>query len=601
MLAPIAGSRRDGKSSFRTLTRYLTEGRDPVTDEIVERGEHLLSDNLLSRETAAAEMRAVGFENPRVTDPVYHYQLCWRPGERPSRSQWEEAARKTIQDLGFGEHQFLVVAHDDREHFHVHVLINRIHPETYKAHYPAFSKRELDKSLREIEHKQHWQHSPGLYRWDAQLGRAVKNSREDMAAHREQGRRPDVGRVAQKLEHFQDVESLEAYAKGTPAKELRELLRRGKEDWQEVHGLLRKHGLAIEKAELGGYAVRAIDTELRVKASSVFRDNFSGKENRAQTEKQLGPWEPPKRVIELRDAEQIYQPEAKRDPEQRAERRAERAADRERLKKDHRAYRTAAEKELKRSKDRGREELRELAADQRARREQLRKLPFAPHARQAARSVLAAESVRERAALKQRLMEEQAKQKPKSYRDWVAERAELGDRAAMSQLRGFLYQDRRRVKEKGKADWFGIRGADGGDWRDWGDTPDMTEAQRRHKLFGEIQTLQGEIDRRTGHVGYLIEGRKALLDAGQTIWLLDQREATVLAGLEMAVQKFGPRLEVTGHEERKKQIALVAAKHGLRVEFTDRNLQQVYQLALQTRQRGLERGGPERGDFGRGE
>ena len=75
----------------------------------------------------------------------------------------------------------------------------------------------------------------------------------------------------------------------------------------------------------------------------------------------------------------------------------------------------------------------------------------------------------------------------------------------------------------------------------------------------------------------------------------------MLAGLEMAVQKFGPRLEVTGHEERKKQIALVAAKHGLRVEFTDRNLQQVYQLALQTRQRGLERGGQERGDFGRGE
>ena len=24
---------------------------------------------------------------PRVTDPVYHYQLCWRPGERPSRAQ----------------------------------------------------------------------------------------------------------------------------------------------------------------------------------------------------------------------------------------------------------------------------------------------------------------------------------------------------------------------------------------------------------------------------------------------------------------------------------------------------------------------------------
>jgi hypothetical protein len=46
-------------------------------------------------------------------------------------------------------------------------------------------------------------------------------------------------------------------------------------------------------------------------------------------------------------------------------------------------------------------------------------------------------------------------------------------------------------------------------------------------------------------------------------------------------------------------IALVAAKHGLRVEFSDRNLQQVYELALQTRQRGLERGGREIGEFGR--
>lgn len=46
-------------------------------------------------------------------------------------------------------------------------------------------------------------------------------------------------------------------------------------------------------------------------------------------------------------------------------------------------------------------------------------------------------------------------------------------------------------------------------------------------------------------------------------------------------------------------IALVAAKHGLRVEFSDRNLQQVYELALQTRQRGLERGGREIGELGR--
>jgi hypothetical protein len=36
----------------------------------------------------------------------------------------------------------------------------------------------------------------------------------------------------------------------------------------------------MEKGEAGGYTVLAIDYNMRVKASDVFRDNFAGKENR---------------------------------------------------------------------------------------------------------------------------------------------------------------------------------------------------------------------------------------------------------------------------------------------------------------------------------
>jgi hypothetical protein len=586
MLAPISGSRRDGKSSFRTLTRYLTEGVDPVTGEIVERGAHVLSDNLLSLETAVAEMRSVAFENPRVTDPVYHYQLCWRPGERPSQAQWEEAARKTITDLGFKEHQFLVVAHDDREHFHVHVLINRIHPETYRAHYPGFSKRELDKSLREIEHAQGWKPSPGLYRWDAQLGHAVKNSREDMTAYRE---RAGVGRVAQKMEHFQDAESLEAYAKGTPAKELRDLLRKGGQNWQDVHVLLRNHGLELEKAERGGYTVRAINSELRVKASSAFRDNFSGRENRAHLEKQLGKWEPPNRYAQVRTAEETYQPQPKRD-ERRSERRAERAADRARLKGEYRQYRTETGKSMARLRQRASEELRKLGAAHRAKRAEVKTLNVGFIEKRAIRSVLAAEAVRDRAAAKLRLDKERSACKPKNYRDWVTERAARGDCAAISQLRGFLYQDRRLVQDRGiRAGEVSIQGAGAGDWREWSDTFDVTEALRRRQLLSDLQTLRSSVEQRTGHVRYLINGKTALWDEGQKIYLLDQREATLVAGLEMAVQKFGMRIDVTGTDEQKKQIALTAAKHGLRVEFTDQRMQQHYQDVLNNRQ--LDRGG----------
>jgi hypothetical protein len=579
MLAPISGRRRDGKSSFRALTRYLTEGVDPVTGEIVERGAYLLSDNLLSLETTVAEMRSVAFQNLRVADPVFHYQLCWRPGERPGQAQWEEAARKTITDLGFKEHQFMVVAHDDREHYHVHVLINRIHPETYRAHYPAFSKRELDKSLREIEHAQGWKPSPGLYRWDAQLGHAVKTSREDREQQREQ--QVDGGRVGRRVEGFQDGESMETYTKGAPAKELRDLFSNKPQGWQDVHVLLRKYGLELEKVERGGYTVRAIGSELRVKASKVFRSNFSGRENRAQLEKQLGTWQPPNRYTQVGTAGESYQPQSKRDPEKRASQRAERAAERDQLKKEYRAYRATAETAWASYRNHARGELRMLVAAHRAKRVEVQNLPVGYIEKRAIRSVLAAEAVRERASLKQRLWEDGAVNRPKNYRDWVTERAVQGYIAAISQLRGFLYQDRRRVLEAvSPVGAVSIQSGGGGDWREWSDTFDLADGLRRRKLFTDLQTLQESVDQRTGHVAYLIDGRQGLLDVGQKIYLLDLREATLVAGLEMAMQKFGVRLEVFGTAEQKRQIALTAAKHGMRLEFTDSGLQQIYHQAL---------------------
>src|SRR5438445_12891161 len=117
MLAPISGTRKDGRSSFRALKDYLAQEVDIETGKIRAQGEIVLSANLLSSETAAAEMRGVANENARVKDPVYHYQLCWQRGERPTQRQWESAAKKTIQELGFDEHH--LSAHSDTEHFHV--------------------------------------------------------------------------------------------------------------------------------------------------------------------------------------------------------------------------------------------------------------------------------------------------------------------------------------------------------------------------------------------------------------------------------------------------------------------------------------------------
>jgi hypothetical protein len=121
MLAPVSNGRRDKGTSFTKLKNYLTREKDPETGREVDRGIVVISDNLLSVETADLEMLGTAGENKTNTDAVYHFQIAWPPGETPTSEQWEYAAKTALRDLGFGEHQYLIAAHDDKHHFHVHV------------------------------------------------------------------------------------------------------------------------------------------------------------------------------------------------------------------------------------------------------------------------------------------------------------------------------------------------------------------------------------------------------------------------------------------------------------------------------------------------
>jgi len=106
MIPAVSAPRRDGRSSFAALAKYLTVERKSGTKESILRGKAILSDALLSLETAAAEMRDVAYENPRVTQPLMHFQLSWKPGEMPSKSQWLSSAHRCIEALGFGTSSF---------------------------------------------------------------------------------------------------------------------------------------------------------------------------------------------------------------------------------------------------------------------------------------------------------------------------------------------------------------------------------------------------------------------------------------------------------------------------------------------------------------
>ncbi|MGB7986563.1 MAG: LPD7 domain-containing protein, partial [Terracidiphilus sp.] len=64
-------------------------------------------------------------------------------------------------------------------------------------------------------------------------------------------------------------------------------------------------------------------------------------------------------------------------------------------------------------------------------------------------------------------------------------------------------------------------------------------------------------------------GKLSVIDRGRRVTVLNQNEAAIVFGLEMAVQKYGQRIACSGGDLWKKQVVKVAVQNGIFVEFTD--------------------------------
>lgn len=292
MLAPVPAKRADGGSSFASLGKYVMHEVNAQTGEISLRGDVVISEALLDASTAAAEMKAVAEQNNRVKDPVMHLILSWDKADHPTRDQWKDSVDYVMQSLGMREHQYLAVGHDDTENFHVHIMANRVHPETYAPNSQEWVHKTLDRAIRELENKHGWKEGKGLYRWDEERGIAVPTTREERNLLKNGASELGTGKAA-KAEIYSGIESLEAYCKAGPAKELNAVMKQDSVSWLDVHRVMQKHGIQLHKVETGGFKVSAegdSGERIYVKASNVFRSQFAGKAQRAKTDEKLGPW-----------------------------------------------------------------------------------------------------------------------------------------------------------------------------------------------------------------------------------------------------------------------------------------------------------------------
>jgi hypothetical protein len=575
MIAKVQPARQRS-GSFKRLLKYLTEERDADAGKPLLRGDVVVSDNLAGLDTVAVQMEGIAFLNPRCKDALCHYELSWPPGERPTRPQWIDCALHTLKALGYRDHQFMIVAHDDRKHFHIHIMVNKVHPETFKAHTPYRNWFTLDAAVRFLEAKHGWTHTPGPTRWDEESKQAVRTSRSERNALRSARQQPTG--AAAKVEHYHDKESLQTYIRREMAARVRQLLIRRNVTWDDLHLLLSKAHLRLEKGESGGYTVLAIDHNIRVKASDVFRSNFAGKVNRQATETALGPWTPASTYIQTSAPHPAQHSE--RNVTLREERKAQRRQDRDALMAEYNQYCNRQREVCRGITADGRKDSKNLLEVLRQQKKEIRASALSWPDKKVLLSQAAAHSVLEVHSLKLSIQQRRHEAFPKNLRAWVADRAAEGDARAAAQLRGWRYADQRNQRRlnatlEPNALHIGPPPEDNQKsyWADF--VQQRPLAQRKQQALAEqiAATRIWTINRKTGDVSYMLNGRVSVIDRGRFVTVLNQDEAAIVFGLEMAVQKYGSRIACTGTEEWKRMVTMCAIKHGIFAQFTDPEMQ----------------------------
>jgi len=156
--------------SFKGVTAYLMHDKEALTSERVlwsETGNmytndiHTAAKVMAFTDCHADELKQAsgGSTAGRKTETgsVYHYSLSWAIGEDPDRDHQRNAVLETLAHLGLSDHQYYMVAHDDTQHGHVHVVANLTHPETGKRAELGLDKRKLQEWALEYE-REHGMH-----------------------------------------------------------------------------------------------------------------------------------------------------------------------------------------------------------------------------------------------------------------------------------------------------------------------------------------------------------------------------------------------------------------------------------------------------------
>jgi hypothetical protein len=234
--------KKANKNNFSRLINYLVNKVG-----VGERVGRIVVSNCYADEVISGTMEIEHTQSKNIrsqADKTYHLVVSFESEQKPEDYVLDDVEQELCKALGLEEHQRISVSHVDTQHFHLHLAINKIHPQKLTIQEPYRDFWRLGKicEILEIRH-----------------GLAITNH---------QTKNPGRQSKAADIDHHAQLQSLQTYLRSNVLLRLQMA-----DDWPSFHGVLRNHGLEI--LERGnGFIFRTIAEDgsgIAIKASSVDR------------------------------------------------------------------------------------------------------------------------------------------------------------------------------------------------------------------------------------------------------------------------------------------------------------------------------------------
>ena len=266
------------------LAAYI---RAPETENAAEKCIHPGARGFLTDTPAAqtAEMVALAEDAVRSRDPINHYVLSWREGEQPSPEQVEEAVDLTFEEMGLEDHQAIYGLHADTDNYHLHVIVNRVHPDTgrVKKVNRGFDIESLHRAVVRIEQAQGWT--------------VEENKRYHMVDGKLERTDPDAGSKPRRPSQQQLDRERRSGEKSAArvAIEAAAPLIAAAGTWDELHASLAEQGMCYARATRVRTGATVTIGDVTIRASRVSREATL-----RSLEARLGPYRPADPSLERR-------------------------------------------------------------------------------------------------------------------------------------------------------------------------------------------------------------------------------------------------------------------------------------------------------------